>query len=254
MDELSHEAVVTRDLRFAYPDGAEVLRGVNLRVTCGERVAIVGPNGAGKSTLLRHLIGLLRAHAGAIHVMGHEVVPENYRTVRRCIGYVFQDPDDQLFSPSVLEDVAFGPLHLDLPHEEIESRVDRALEAVDLTGFDHRAPQRLSEGEKRRVAVATVLSYDPDILVLDEPTADLDPKNRRRLIELLGRMNRTLLVATHDLDLAWELCQRVVLLRCGTVVADGPARRLLADAELLQANDLELPLLLQGRNYDGPTS
>jgi len=254
MGELSREAVVTRDLRFAYPDGSEVLRGVHLRVTCGERVAIVGPNGAGKSTLLRHVIGLLRAQSGVLHVMGYEVVPANYRAVRRRVGYVFQDPDDQLFSPSVLEDVAFGPLHMGLPHDEIASRVDRALEAVGLTGLDHRSPQRLSEGEKRRVAVATVLSYDPDILVLDEPTADLDPKNRRRLIELLGRMNRTLLIATHDLDLAWELCERVVLLRGGLVVADGPARRLLADAELLQANDLELPLLLQGRNCDRPTS
>jgi cobalt/nickel transport system ATP-binding protein len=246
MSEHTNDAVVIRNLRFTYPEGHTAIHNVSLTVARGETVAIIGPNGAGKSTLLHHIIGLLRQESGTIRVAGYDVVPEQYQAVRRRVGYVFQDPDDQLFSPSLAEDVAFGPMYLGISDEEIGDRVDRALQAVGLESLGDRAPHRLSEGEKRLAALATVLSYDPDIFVLDEPTANLDPKNRRRLLELLRNAGRTLLVATHDLDLAWELCERSVLLRNGRVVADGLTRRLLADAGLLEANDLELPLRLQG--------
>jgi cobalt/nickel transport system ATP-binding protein len=228
-----------------YPDGVEAVRGVDLEVHAGERVALVGPNGAGKSTLLRHLNGLLAPTSGRVSVMGQEVVPAHYAEIRRHIGYVFQDANDQLFCPSVLEDVAFGPLHLGLPLSEVAARVKQALAAVQLAGFEHRVPQRLSAGEKRLVALATVLSYGAEILVLDEPSAALDPRNRRRLINLLAGLNGTTLVATHDLDMAWELLPRSVLMSEGRIIADGPTRELLSNRALLEANGLELPLRLQ---------
>lgn len=240
-------AIRVEQLKHRYPDGNEALDGVDLEVRCGERVALVGPNGAGKSTLLRHLNGLLTPTHGRVWVMGQEVIPANYAAVRRRVGYVFQDSNDQLFCPSVLEDVAFGPLHLELPLEQVAQRVKRALAAVGLAGFESRVPQRLSAGEKRLVSLATVLSYDADVLVLDEPGTSLDPRNRRRLMGLLAGLDGTQLVATHDLDLAWELCRRVVLLAEGRVVADGPARQVLSDRKLLETSGLELPLRLQGR-------
>lgn len=229
-----------------YPDGTEALRGVDLAVAPGERVALIGPNGAGKSTLLRHLNGLLRPTGGRVVVWGRPVEPRCYAEVRRRIGYVFQDPNDQLFSPTVLEDVAFGPLHLGLPLEEVARRVRRSLERVGLAGFEARAPHRLSAGQQRLVALATVLSYDPSILVLDEPGTWLDPRRRRGLIALLGELGGTQLLATHDLDLAWEMCDRAVLLSEGRIVADAPARELLADQVRLERFGLELPLRLQG--------
>ena len=238
-------AIKVAQLEHHYPDGNQALRGVDLTVRVGERVALVGPNGAGKSTLLRHLNGLLRPTHGQVRVMGLEVVPANYAEVRRRVGYVFQDPNDQLFCPSVLEDVAFGPLHLELPLEQVAERVKRALAAVGLTDFERRAPQRLSAGEQRLVSLATVLSYEADILVLDEPSTGLDPRNRRRMLGLLAGLPGTQLVATHDLDLAWELCRRVVLLAEGRIVADGAAREVLSDRELLERSGLELPLRLQ---------
>jgi cobalt/nickel transport system ATP-binding protein len=239
-------AIRVEGLHHRYPDGNEALRGVDLQVRNGERVALVGPNGAGKSTLLRHLNGLLQPTQGRVWVMGVEVLPDTYADVRRRIGYVFQDPNDQLFCPSVLEDVAFGPLHLGLPLEQIGLRVRDALAAVGLAGFEHRAPQRLSAGEKRLVALATVLSYQAEVLVLDEPSTALDPRNRRRLVGLLAQLDGTQLLATHDLDLAWEVCERVVLLSAGSVVAAGPTREILSRRELLEAHGLELPLRLQG--------
>ncbi len=229
-------------LRQRYPDGNEALCGVDLQIPAGQRVALVGPNGAGKSTLLRHLNGLLAPTAGRVMVAGLEVVPANYTAVRRKIGFVFQDPNDQLFCPTVLEDVAFAPLHLDLPLAEVAARARRALAQVGLSEFESRAPQKLSAGERRLAAIATVLSYDPAILVLDEPSAALDPRNRRRLIELLARLGGTQLIATHDLDLAWELCERAVLLADGCIVADAPTRDLLSDRPLLESHGLELPL------------
>lgn len=233
-------------LHHRYPDGNEALRGVDMELRAGERVAIVGPNGAGKSTLLRHLIGLLEPTAGEVYVAGRKVVPANYREVRRQIGYVFQDPNDQLFCPTVLEDVAFGPLHLGLPVEQVLQRVRAALARLGLAGFEQRVPQHLSAGQKRLVALATVLAYEPQILVLDEPSASLDPRNRRRLINLLLELSGTQLIATHDLDLAWEVCPRVIVMDAGRIVRDGPARQILSDRQLLESAGLELPLRLSG--------
>ena len=233
-------------LHHRYPDGNEALRGVDFELRAGERVAIVGPNGAGKSTLLRHLVGLLEPGSGAIYVDGLKVCPRNYAQIRRRIGYVFQDPNDQLFCPTVLEDVAFGPLHLGMPVEQVVGRVRTALARVGLTGFEQRVPQHLSAGEKRLVALATVLSYEPQILVLDEPSASLDPRNRRRLIHLLLELGGTQLIATHDLDLAWEVCPRTILMNAGKLVQDGPTRQILSDRRLLENAGLELPLRLSG--------
>ena len=237
-------AIRIKALAHRYPDGNNALCGVDLTIQSGQRVALVGPNGAGKSTLVRHLNGLLTPTAGRLFISGLEVVPANYTAVRRRVGFVFQDPNDQLFCPTVLDDVAFGPLHLGLPIEEVIERVQAALRRVGLPGFERRVPQRLSAGEKRLVAIATVLSYEPEILVLDEPSAALDPRNRRRLIELLKGIGGTQLVATHDLDLAWELCERAVLLAGGRVLSDGPATTVLSDRQLLESAGLELPLCL----------
>lgn len=237
--------VKVEDLWHRYPDGVEALRGVDIESPSGQRVALVGPNGAGKTTLLRHLNGLLKPTRGHIWVGDLAVVPANYTKVRRRLGYVFQDPDDQLFCPTVFEDVAFGALHLGLSHDEIEQRVAEALAVVGLTGFAHRVPQRLSTGEKRLVALATVLSYGADVLAFDEPSAALDPANRRRLINVLAKLDSTQLVATHDLDFAWDLCDRTVLLAEGRICADGPTHAILSNQKLLEANGLELPLRLQ---------
>ena len=214
-----------RELRYAYPNGVAALDGVDLSVAPGERVAIVGPNGAGKTTLMLQLNGLLRG-SGELTVTGG-------------IGLVFQDPDDQLFMPTVREDVAFGPLNLGLA--DVPDRVEAALEAVRMREYADRAPHQLSLGQKRRVAIATVLAMEPSVLVLDEPSANLDPRTRRELMELLERLDRSLLIVTHDLPLAARLCERAMLLSAGHVVADAPALDLLADEQLLAAHDLELP-------------
>jgi cobalt/nickel transport system ATP-binding protein len=238
-------AIRVEHLVHEYPDGVEALQGVDLEVAAGQRVALVGPNGAGKTTLLLHLNGLLKPTRGRVWIRGIEVLPAAYPAVRRRVGYVFQDPDDQLFSPTVFEDVAFGPLHLGTGSAEVGEAVQQALAVVGLAGFEGRVPQRLSAGEKRLVALATVLSYQPEILVFDEPSAALDPGNRRQLIKLLLKLDGTQVVATHDLDFAWEVCDRTVLLTHGHVHADGPTREVLADRVLLEANGLELPLRLQ---------
>ncbi len=234
-------AIQVEGLSHRYPDGNLALQGVDLAVRRGELVALVGPNGAGKSTLLRHLNGLLTPTGGGLLVCGMAVAAANLAAIRRCIGFVFQDSNDQLFCPTVLDDVAFGPLHLGLPVGQVVERVRAALARVGLPGFEHRVPQKLSAGERRLVAIATVLSYGPEILVLDEPSAALDPRNRRRLIELLKELGGTQLIATHDLDLAWDVCQRAVLVSGGRILADGPAQTILSDRELLEASGLELP-------------
>lgn len=222
------------DLRFAYPNGVVGLDGVTLRVAEGERVAVLGPNGAGKTTLMLHLNALLRGQ-GDLQVAG----TDDAKALRALVGLVFQDPDDQLFMPTVREDVAFGPLNQRVP--DVEERVARALAAVRMADFADRAPHQLSLGQKRRVAIATVLAMDPSVLVLDEPSANLDPRTRRELIETLDEIERTMLVVTHDLPLAARVCERSVLLSAGRIVADGPTLDLLADEELLAAHDLELP-------------
>lgn len=233
-------AVHARDLRFTYPNGVVGLDGLDLHVTHGERVAVLGPNGAGKTTLMLHLNALLTGD-GALEVAGLRVGEHDVRDLRARVGLVFQDPDDQLFMPTVREDVAFGPLNLGLSRTEVTDRVARALAAVRMSEFADRAPHQLSLGQRRRVAIATVLAMEPSLLVLDEPSANLDPRSRRELIETLDEIDRTLLIVTHDLPLAARLCERAVLLSAGRIVADGRTAELLGDERLLAANDLELP-------------
>jgi cobalt/nickel transport system ATP-binding protein len=233
-------AVHARDLRFTYPNGVVGLDGLDLHVTHGECVAVLGPNGAGKTTLMLHLNALLTGD-GALEVAGLRVGEHDVRDLRARVGLVFQDPDDQLFMPTVREDVAFGPLNLGLSRTEVEDRVARALAAVRMSEFTDRAPHQLSLGQRRRVAIATVLAMEPSLLVLDEPSANLDPRSRRELIETLDEIDRTLLIVTHDLPLAARLCERAVLLSAGRIVADARTTELLGDERLLAANDLELP-------------
>ncbi len=229
------------DLAFAYPDGHQALYGVDLRVERGERVALLGPNGAGKTTLVLHLNGILTGGRGSVHVAGLAVDRRNLQEVRRRVGIVFQDPDDQLFMPTVGEDVAFGPRNLGLPEGEVQARVTAALAQVGMTGVADRPPHHLSFGQRRRVAVATVLAMHPEVLVLDEPSSNLDPASRRELAEIIVSLPVTVLMVTHDLPYALELCPRAVILDEGRIVADGPTRELLADADLLARHRLELP-------------
>ena len=228
-------------VHFQYPDGFEALRGVDLRIGAGEKVALVGPNGAGKSTLMLQLNGTLRPAHGSVRVAGLAVAKDTIRRVRAEVGLVFQDPDDQLFSPTVFDDVAFGPLHMGLPADEVHRRVERALAAVGMAAFAHRVPHRMSLGQRKRVALATVLSMDPSILVFDEPSAGLDPRGRRELIGLLRTLDQTMLVSTHDMRLVAEVFPRIVVMDDGLVVADGPTGAILADQALLEAHGLEAP-------------
>ncbi|HVK21732.1 MAG TPA: ABC transporter ATP-binding protein [Actinokineospora sp.] len=228
-------------LAYAYPDGRQALFGVDLRVDAGERVAVLGPNGAGKTTLVLHLNGVLTAGSGRIEVAGLPVEKANLKEIRRRVGVVFQDPDDQLFMPTVRDDVAFGPANFGLRGAELEARVKQALDAVGMAEHAERSPMHLSGGQRRRVALATVLACDPEILVLDEPSANLEPVARRELAEVLLGLERTMLMVTHDLPYALQLCPRSVLIDDGVIVADGPTRELLADASLLAAHRLELP-------------
>jgi len=233
-----HHTLEVRDLHFSYPDGRAALRGVDLFVAPGEKVGLVGPNGAGKSTLILHLNGILRGH-GEVRVCSLPVEDANLGRIRASVGVVFQDPDDQLFSPSVAEDVAFGPLYMGLPGDEVERRVRTALAAVGMPEAGGRVSHHLSGGEKKRVAIASVLSMEPEILVLDEPTAGLDPRGRRGLIRLLATLPQTMLVSTHDLGMVGELFARTVVLDQGKVVVDGPTAELMANTVLLAAHGLE---------------
>ncbi|MCB0001722.1 MAG: ABC transporter ATP-binding protein [Anaerolineae bacterium] len=229
------------DLRYAYPDGREALNGVTMHVNHGEKVALVGPNGAGKSTLMLHFNGILKGNAGQVRVDGMDLVKENLGVIRAKVGLVFQNPDDQLFSTTVFEDVAFGPLHMGFSSEEVHHRVHDALDKVGIGDFAPRMPHHLSVGERKRVAMATVLAMGPSILVLDEPTAGLDPRGRRSLINLLRSLDATMLVSTHDMPLVGELFERMIVLDGGQVVADGPTAEIMANPELLEAHGLEAP-------------
>ncbi len=243
---MSHHIVEVKHLRHVYPDGTDALRDVSFRITHGESVAIIGANGAGKSTLLLHLNGYLIPSAGEIRIGDFPLNRETLPEIRRTVGMVFQDPDDQLFMPTVREDVSFGPLNLGLPGEEVERRVADALRRVDAAHLQDKAPYHLSGGEKKRVAIATVLSMSPDILVMDEPTNGLDPYARRQLIGLLREFRHTKIFTSHDLDMVMELCERVIILHRGEVMADGPAAEIFQDEELLAACHLEKPLSMQG--------
>jgi len=243
---MSHHLVRLEDVHFSYPDGTPALSGVSFELHHGESVGLVGANGAGKSTLLLHLAGVLFPSSGRIRVGDWPVTRETLGHVRRSLGLVFQDPDDQLFMPTVGDDVAFGPVNLGLPAEEVTARVSGALERVGAAGLSSRPPYRLSGGEKRAASIASVLAMSPDVLVMDEPSAGLDPAARRRLIGLLRSFEHTKIVATHDLDLVMDVCARTVVLREGRVAADGPTISIFGDSALLEACHLEKPLRLQG--------
>jgi cobalt/nickel transport system ATP-binding protein len=233
-------AIRASGLAYRYPGGRPALNGIDLLADHGERIAVLGPNGAGKTTFMLHLNGLIRGF-GDLEVAGLAVGDETLRELRLRVGLVFQDPDDQLFMPTVEEDVAFGPLNMGLGRDEVRRRVAEALAAVRMEHAARRAPYQLSMGERRRVAIATVLAMRPSLLVLDEPSASLDPRARRELVEVLADVDHTMLMTTHDLPLAAELCERAVILAGGRVVADGRCREVLADERLLAAHDLELP-------------
>jgi cobalt/nickel transport system ATP-binding protein len=235
-------------LAYAYPDGHQALFGVNLDIHRGERVALLGPNGAGKTTLVLHLNGILSGGVGSVEVNGLPVGKDNLLEIRRRVGVVFQDPDDQLFMPTVHDDVAFGPANMGLTGTELEARVAEALDLVGMREFADRPPHHLSFGQRRRVAVATVLAMRPEILVLDEPSSNLDPASRRELADILRALDITVLMVTHDLPYALELCPRAVVLADGVIVADGRTREILLDDELMRANRLELPFGFDPRN------
>jgi cobalt transport protein ATP-binding subunit len=242
MDQCPAQVIQIESLSFHYPDGHAALDKVSFGVAPGEKVALIGPNGAGKSTLLLHLNGILRSSEGNLLVNGLPLTDANLGQIRAWVGMVFQNPDDQLFSPRVYQDVAFGPLHMGLPDDQVKIRVDQALAAVNMSNFANRTSYHLSVGEKKRIAVATVLSMEPKILALDEPSAGLDPRARRNLIRLLGSLeDQALLISTHDMRLAAELCSRVIVLDQGRVIATGPAAEILNNRDLMENHGLETP-------------
>jgi len=231
------EIIRIDNLSFSYPDGQQALTDINLTIHQGETVALIGPNGAGKSTLLLHLNGILRSN-GVVEVFGRSVDGKNLRWVRSKVGLVFQNPDDQLFSPTVFDDVAFGPINMGYPEAEVRQCVTRALDWVGMAGYEQRSPYHLSVGEKKRISIATVLSMTPEILVIDEPTSNLDPRSKWSLTSLLKRLPMTKIIASHDLELVQALCQRAIILDHGQVIADGATNNILADIPLLRAHGL----------------
>ena len=243
---MSHHIVEVRNLGHVYPDGTVALGEVSFRITHGESVAIIGANGAGKSTLLLHLNGYLTPSSGEIRIGDFPLNRGTLPEIRRTVGMVFQDPDDQLFMPTVYDDVAFGPMNLGLAGDDLERCVAGALERVGAARLIGKAPYHLSSGEKKRVAIATVLSMSPDILVMDEPTTGLDPYARRQLMALLKDFTHTKIFTSHDLDMVLELCPRTIVLKGGEVRADGPTREIFRDEALLAECRLERPLSMQG--------
>jgi cobalt/nickel transport system ATP-binding protein len=237
--------VEARALSYAYPDGQQALQNLNFSIRHGESVGVIGSNGAGKSTLLLHLNGVLKPTTGEVRIDDCPICKTNLIKVRRSVGLVFQDPDDQLFMPTVFDDVAFGPINMGLPTHEVQAQVAQALATVGASHLANRPPYRLSGGEKRAVAIAGVLAMSPSILVMDEPSAGLDPAARRRLIMLLKGFSHTKIIATHDLDLVLDLCSRVLVMREGSIEADGSPQAIFAQAQLLERCHLELPLSLQ---------
>jgi cobalt/nickel transport system ATP-binding protein len=245
VSDVAQPVLALSDVHFGYPDGTPALAGVELAVAAGERVALVGPNGAGKTTLALHTNGLLRAERGTVTVAGLTLDASTLREIRRRVGFVFQNAEDQLFMSTVRDDVAFGPANHGVTGADLDRRVEAALTALEIDHLAGRAPHHLSGGERRRAALATVLALRPDVLVLDEPTAGLDPAGRRDLITTLTGLDVAQLIVTHDLPLVLELCPRTVLMDRGRIVADGTTLSLLSDARLLAAHRLELPYGLQ---------
>ena len=248
---MSHHRLEAKDLHFTYPDGRKAVNGLSFLVHHGDSVGIIGANGAGKSTLLMLLTGLLQADSGEVIVGDARLTKKTLHMIRERIGMVMQDPEDQLFMPTIYEDVAFGPRNFGLEENEVNERVKNALDTVGIAHLRDRAPFRLSGGEKRAAAIASALSMLPDILIMDEPSAGLDPKARSRLISLLKSFEHTKIVTSHDLDMILELCSRVIVLKDGAIAADGPAKELLSDAALMDNCGLELPLSLQNCNLCG---
>ena len=244
---MSHHIVEFKNLCFRYPDGTDALRGVNFRITHGESVGIVGANGAGKSTLLQHMNGCLLPTSGTVTIGDLSLTAKTRREIRKKVGIVFQNPDDQLFMPTVFDDVAFGPLNLGMDEAAVRERVHQALSTVNSLDLKDKPPHHLSAGQKSAVAIAAVMAMGPDILAMDEPAANLDPRSRRRLIALLKTFTHSKIVASHDLDLILDVCERCIVIGGGEVVADGPSAEILSNRSLLEENSLELPLSLQGR-------
>jgi cobalt/nickel transport system ATP-binding protein len=236
-----HHSIEIKQLSYAYPDGHKALKNVTLHIEPCEKVALVGPNGAGKSTLILHLNGIFIGQQGSVRVCSLDVKDENLSRIRAMVGLVFQIPDDQLFSPTVFDDVAFGPLYQGLSPQEVRERVEQALEDVHMSDYTRRVSHHLSTGEKKRIAIATVLSMKPEVLVLDEPTAGLDPRSRRSLIKLLDELPLTMLVSSHDMLMVQELFPRMIIMDEGQIVADGPTHELMEDTNLLEAHGLERP-------------
>lgn len=238
-----NNAVEVIGLEYTYPDKTKALDSINLEIKKGEAVALVGANGAGKSTLLLHLNGINKGKKGQVNVLGLPVEDKNLKKIRSQVGMVFQNPDDQLFLPTVFDDVSFGPMNMGLAKEDVRRRTQKALEAVGMGGFEKRLSHHLSFGQKKRIAIATVLSMEPEILVLDEPTSNLDPRNRRNLVELLKTFKTTKIIATHDMGMVADVCSRVVVMSQGKVVADGSVQEILTDKDLLDRYGLESPLI-----------
>lgn len=244
---MSHHIIDFKDVHFAYPDGTRALDGISFRITHGESVGIVGANGAGKSTLISHMNGYLLPAKGAITIGDLQLSKSTLSNARKTVGVVFQNPDDQLFMPTVFDDVAFGPLNLGMTEERVVERVNEALNTVGCLHLKDKPPHHLSMGQKRAVTIAAVIAMQPDILVMDEPAASLDPKSRRQLINLLKEFRHTKIIASHDLDLIMDVCGRCLVISDGKVAADGATGELLTNEELLEENNLELPLSLQNR-------
>ncbi len=242
---MSHHIVKFENVVYQYPDGTEALKCISILITHGESVGIVGANGSGKTTLLMHLNGYLLPTSGIINI-GDLILTKKTRTdIRKKVGLVFQNPDDQLFMPTVYEDVAFGPVNMGLDDINVEERVKKALNMVGCYDLKDKPPHHLSGGQKRAVAIATVIAMNPDVLAMDEPSSNLDPKSRRYLINILKDFEHTKIIASHDLDLILEVCKRCIVLNKGKIVADGNTEKILKDKKLLEENNLELPLSLQ---------
>lgn len=239
---MSHNTVKINDLHHIYPDKREALRGITCEIMQGESIGLVGANGAGKSTLLMHLVGVLYPTSGSVEIGHMPINKSTLSSIRQKVGMVFQDSDNQLFMNKVYDDVAFGPRNYNIPEEKVDEIVRESLKKVNIEHLAQRAPYKLSGGEKKSAAIATVLAMSPDILIMDEPTSGLDPKSRRNLINILNSFEHTKIIATHDMDMVIDLCQRTIILKDGIIAADGPTLEIFADTVLLEACSLEPPL------------